>query len=527
MALLLRDLALEINVDVASLPSVVAEYLKIDAGELSDFSIIRRSIDARRKNAVRRVYTVRFSVADEAFLLDNFPGRGLELVPDSPEVLIPRIPGKHHVLIVGMGPAGLFAAKWLVKAGARVTLIDRGQPIEQRIRDVEAFWNYAKFAANSNVQYGEGGAGTFSDGKLTTRLNHPLRKAVLETLVDFGAPADILVEARPHVGTDRLRGVIVNFRKYLINAGVDILFDSCLSDLEISHGRVCGGVINSDKLILCDALILAPGHSARDTYRMLAKHQVKLDAKGFAVGVRVEHPAALISQIQYGKFAGQLTAADYSLRYNDKQTGRGTYSFCMCPGGEIINAASESKGLVVNGMSRLARNSNYSNSALVVTVSPEDWGASELGGIHFQEKWEKLAFKVGGSNYNAPAQNLMAFANRGTGAVVSSCRPGVVEADLREVLPDFVYHGLQSALPQFDRQMKGFMTAEAVLVGVETRTSAPLRILRDDNGESLSHAGLYPAGEGAGYAGGIMSAAFDGIKAAEKIIYSVSKRESI
>jgi uncharacterized FAD-dependent dehydrogenase len=251
---------------------------------------------------------------------------------------------------------------------------------------------------------------------------------------------------------------------------------------------------------------------------MLDRKGVQLEAKGFAVGVRVEHPAELINQIQYGEFARQLPPADYVLRYNDDETGRGVYSFCMCPGGEVVNAASEPDGLVVNGMSRMSRTAEFSNSALVVTVSPQDWDCTKLGGMHFQQEWERRAFAVAGSNFMAPAQNMMAFVGQGQGPVTSSCRPGIVETELREVLPDFVYYGLLQALPHFNRKMKGFVTSEAVLIGVETRTSAPLRITRNEHGESVSHPGLFPAGEGAGYAGGIMSAAFDGLRAADQVV---------
>jgi uncharacterized FAD-dependent dehydrogenase len=316
--------------------------------------------------------------------------------------------------------------------------------------------------------------------------------------------------------------VVLNFREQLAALGVDLRFETCLTDLELHHGSIAGGILNDSHMLPCDFLVLAPGHSARDTYRMLHRSGVRLDTKGFAIGVRVEHPAELINRIQYGKFASQLPAADYALRYNDVDSGRGVYSFCMCPGGEVINAASEPDGLVINGMSRLARTGQFSNSALVVTVNPEDWGSTTLGGMQFQQHWERLAYAAAGANFTAPAQNMMAFLGRGQGAVQSSCRPGVTAADLREILPEFVYHGLREALPHFDRKMKGFVTAEAVLVGVETRTSAPLRITRGETGESVSHPGLYPAGEGAGYAGGIMSAALDGLRVAGQIIQSAT-----
>ncbi len=525
MPLLLRDIPLDISADESSLLSEVASVLGIDALQIRDLKIVRRSIDARKKSRIRRIFTVEFTCENESDLLRESSSDRLENVPALADTPSPRITARHHVLVVGMGPAGLFAAKGLVESGAQVTLVDRGRPVEQRVKDVERFWSLGDLDAVSNVQFGEGGAGTFSDGKLSTRLNHPRRRAVLESLVEFGAPGEILVEARPHVGTDRLRKVVISFREYLISKGVDIRFETCLTGFDMHQGRIVGGVFDENQLIACDALVLAPGHSARDTYQMLDRSAVHLEAKGFALGVRVEHPSHLINHIQYGKSANQLPAADYTLRYNDDETGRGVYSFCMCPGGEVINAASEQDGLVVNGMSRMSRTGEYSNSALVVSVRPEDWGGAKLGGMRFQQQWERKAFSLAGKNFLAPAQNLMSFCGLGSGPVTSSCRPGVVETELREVLPDFVYHGLRRALPHFDRKMRGFITEEAVLIGVETRTSSPLRITRNESGVSVSHAGLFPAGEGAGYAGGIMSAAFDGLRAADQVVLSVLKQE--
>ena len=525
MPLLLRDIPLDISADEETLRDEVARVIGIEAVRVKNLKVVRRSIDARKKSRIRRVYTVEFSCDNESGLLRESECKGLEKATAIPGIILPTMTTKHHVLVVGMGPAGLFAAKSLVESGVQVTLVDRGRPVEQRVRDVEDFWTHGTLDPVSNVQFGEGGAGTFSDGKLTTRLNHPRRQAVLESLVEFGAPHEILVEARPHVGTDRLRKVVIRFRQYLISKGVDVRFETCLTGLDMLRDNVTGGIFDESHLIRCDALILAPGHSARDTYRMLDRSGVQLEPKGFAVGVRSEHPASLINSIQYGKFANQLPAADYALRYNDDDTGRGIYSFCMCPGGEVINAASEQDGLVVNGMSRTSRSGKYSNSALVVSVRPEDWGGTKLGGMHFQQHWERRAFSLAGKNFLAPAQNLMSFCGIGNGPVACSCRPGVFATELREVLPDFVYHGLKRALPHFDRKMRGFVTGEAVLIGVETRTSSPLRITRDESGASVSHAGLYPAGEGAGYAGGIMSAAFDGLRSADQVVQTVLKQE--
>lgn len=522
MSLWLRDLRLDSDEDESCLLDRAARLIGRPASELRDFRVIRRSLDARRKGRPRLVFTVEFVLNEEQRLLERHPPiAGLSRAVPPIAISLPKVKGAHTALVVGMGPAGLFAAKWLVEAGLKVVLVERGRPLEQRVADVENFWLTGRIDPQSNVQFGEGGAGTFSDGKLTTRLNHPWRQHVLETLVRFGAQEEILIDARPHVGTDRLRRVILAFRRYLEELGVEIRFNSCLTGLEMHRDRVVGGVLDDRDLVACAALVLAPGHSARDTYAMLARTGVHLEAKGFAIGARVEHPAALIDRIQYGSAAGRnLPTADYALRYNDPTSGRGVYSFCMCPGGEVINASSEPDGLVVNGMSRSARASGRSNSALVVSVTPADWDGTPLGGVAFQRHWERCAHAAGGGGFLAPAQNLLAFAGRGAGPLTSSCRPGVVEADLGCLLPDFVTQGLRQALPHFERQMRGFLTCEAVLVGVETRTSAPLRIVRDERGESVSHPRLFPAGEGAGYAGGIMSAALDGLRAADQVLHT-------
>lgn len=408
----------------------------------------------------------------------------------------------------------------LVRQGIQVTLLEQGDPVEDRIKKVDRFWQDGRLDPLSNVQFGEGGAGTFSDGKLTTRLNHPWTSYVLQTLVEFGAPEDILKDAKPHVGTDRLRLVLLNFRKALQGAGVKIRFGCRLTGLAVRGGQICSGIVDGTEEIPCDSLVLAPGHSARDTYRMLSDAGVALQVKPFAVGFRVEHPAELINAIQFGhRDHPRLPAADYALTFNDRQTGRGVYSFCMCPGGEVVNAASEHGALVVNGMSNLRRAGEWSNSALVVSVSATDLEDSDpLAGVRFQQHWERQAFRLGGGSFRAPAQNLLGFLGKGSGPVRSTCRPGVVESDLTRALPRFVAESLRKALPVFDRKMKGFVTGEATLVGVETRTSAPVRILRAEGGQSLTHPGLYPAGEGAGYAGGIMSAALDGLRAAGNIV---------
>jgi len=500
MALLLREVVLDLDEDESSLPEKVAACLKVQVENFENFVVVRRGIDARKKPRVKRVYTVSFSLPDEESVLAKNSGNP-RLAVDRPPQLPPlkKISSGQEVLVVGMGPAGLFAALRLACQGVGVTLLERGEPVEKRVSKVDRFWTDGSFDPRSNVQFGEGGAGTFSDGKLTTRVNSPWNRLVLETLVACGAPGEILSEAKPHLGTDVLRRVLINFRKMLQQNGVRIMFDACLSGLHVVKGSVVGGVINDSDEIAADAVVLAPGHSARDTYEMLDRTGVRLEQKPFAVGYRVEHPAALINSIQYGmEHHPKLPTADYALNCKDKESGRGVYSFCMCPGGEVIAAPSEEGGMVVNGMSKSRRDNDWSNSALVVTVGPDDFpGVDPLAGVRFQRQWEAKAFVAGGGDYHAPAQNLLAFLDRkGGGQPVSTCRPGVREADLAALLPPSIVDPLKRSLPVFDRKMKGFVSREAVLVGIESRTSAPLRIVRNEQGESISHPGLYPAGEG-------------------------------
>ncbi len=527
MPLRLREVALTLDEDESFLVVKVARELGVDPTALEGLRIVRCGIDARRKPRVLRVFTVEFSVTDEVSLLRRHRGnRRLERAETASLPEIRKLASSHRAVVVGMGPAGLFAALRLVRCGVSVTLVERGRPVEARVRDVRRFWTDGVLDPASNVQFGEGGAGTFSDGKLTTRVNNPWISLVLQTLVDCGAQPEILIQAKPHVGSDRLRLVLINFRKMLLASGVDIRFETRLTGLATGAGRVRAAILNDCDEVPCDSLVLAPGHSARDTYRMLAGSAVAMEPKPFAMGVRVEHPVELINRIQYGHSRHpRLTAAEYALSWNDPESGRGVYSFCMCPGGEVVISSSEPEGVVVNGMSLRSRAGAYSNSALVVAVRREDFdGGDPLAGVRFQQYWENTAYREGGGGYRAPGQNLLAFMGSGNGPLHSTCRPGVREVDLDRVLPSFVGQGLRRALPQFDRRMRGFLSREASLVGVETRTSAPLRIVRGEDGQSVSHPGLYPAGEGAGYAGGIVSAALDGLRAAEHIVNQVKTR---
>jgi len=521
MALLLRELTLGPGESEDLLPDKLCRQLGISSADLQSWAIVRKGVDARRKPRILRVYTVSFTALDEDQLLKRHAGlRTLErTIEIEPPAITPLSDGAH-VVVVGMGPAGLFAALHLARCGCAVTLLERGCPVEERVRDVRRFWDGGSLDPESNVQFGEGGAGTFSDGKLTTRLNHPWTHYVLQTLVECGAPPEILVQAKPHVGSDRLRLLLINLRRRLEELGVVLRYRCRLDGLVAGPSGIRGAILSGGEEIPCASLVLAPGHSARDTYEMLQRSGVHLDAKPFAVGVRVEHPAELINRIQYGLPGHpQLPTAEYALTYNDPESGRGAYSFCMCPGGEVVLASSETDTVTVNGMSLRRRDGRFSNSALVVAVRPADFdGKDPLAGVRFQRSLERAAFTAAGGDYHAPAQNLLAFLGRGDGPLVSTCRPGVRAADLGALLPPFVAKGLRKALPVFERRMRGFITREATLVGVETRTSAPLRIVRGEDGQSVSHPGLYPAGEGAGYAGGIMSAALDGLRTAEHIV---------
>lgn len=521
MTLRLREISLLLGENESQLPDKIAALLDCPRSTINAWRIVRRGIDARKKPNVLRVYTVDFEVDGAAELLARHAENPrLVTVPEPDAPTCFSLSRKPHVVVVGMGPAGLFAALRLAENGVAVTLIERGRPVEERYRDVLAFQRDRRFDSESNIQFGEGGAGTFSDGKLNSRLNHPLMNQVLKTLVRFGAPEEILYQAKPHVGSDRLRALLVLFRRQLLALGVEIRFSARLSGVECSNNRFVAARLQDGELLPADQLVLALGHSARDSYRMLSQTGVAMEQKAFAIGLRVEHPLELINGIQYGMTSHpQLPAAEYSLAWNNKKSGRGVYSFCMCPGGQVVNAASEEGGIVVNGMSDYRRDAELSNSALVVAVRPDDFsGTDPLAGVRFQRQWEQQAFALAGADWSVPAQPLLEFLHGKGGRLYSSCRPQVVHADLRECLPAFAGNELRQALPHFDRRMRGFVCREATLIGVETRTSAPLRILRNAQGESISHAGLFPAGEGAGYAGGIMSAAVDGLKVADTIL---------
>jgi len=518
---LLRNNNLFFDEDESGLQLRVAERFFLGKDELSDFRILRKGIDARKKSRIRYVYTVEFAVADPESFWNRFSGEpDLQLteVTPAPEIRQIRTPAK--IVIVGSGPSGIFAALRLCDYGIEAVMLERGSPVEERVRKVERFWETGELDEESNVQFGEGGAGTFSDGKLTTRVRDPNTTYVLKRLVEFGAPPEIQWLTKPHIGTDRLRLVLLNIRRFLQNSGTDIRFGSKLTGFGMMNTGIGSVMINNLQEEPCDRLLLAPGHSARDTYEMLSASGVLLEQKAFAVGLRVEHPQELINMIQYGRPSDpRLPPADYALAWNDASSGRSAYSFCMCPGGEVIAGSSEPGGVVTNGMSHLRRGSGWANSALVATVRAEDFGsASPLAGISFQRALEAAAFQLGNGGYKAPAQRITSFLGKSSGGSLSSTyRPGIVEAELSGLFPDIITATLKDGIAHFDRKMRGFITSEATLVGVESRTSAPLRIIRGEDYQSPTAKGLYPCGEGAGYAGGIMSSALDGIRVADAV----------
>ena len=522
MKLMITDLRLPLEGGMEELKRMAARKVGISATEFIKFKITKEAIDARRKPDVSRVYSVLAEVTDN---MSYRKGSGVREVTDVPEE--PLIPGHMEMdgrpVVVGSGPAGIFAALTLAAEGYRPLVLERGESVEERAVAVDAYWEGGVLNPESNVQFGEGGAGTFSDGKLTTRINDRRCEKVLQQFYQAGAAEEILYKAKPHIGSDVLRLVVANMRRRLLELGGEIRFGAKVTSLLIIGGRTAGVVVNGNEEMKAGVVVLAIGHSARDTFSSLLQSEVSMVQKPFSVGVRIEHPQEMINLAQYGAVGSNtvLGAADYQLFY--KTGGRTAYSFCMCPGGVVVASASEPDTIVTNGMSYFKRDRENANSAFVVSVEPGDFGSSHaLAGVEFQRIWEKKAFQVGGSKGAAPAQRLADFmegrASEAFGSVRPSYTGNVTLTDLNNCLPGFVTAPMKEAVTYFNRRLKGFAMGDAVLTGVETRTSSPVRMTRGDTLEAVGITGLYPAGEGAGYAGGIVSAAVDGMRIAEQII---------
>ncbi len=520
----IQNIALPLDGGLDTLRCKAARILGVKPGAISDLSLARQSIDARKKNDVHYVCAVNVSLPGEAAVVRRAGGPNVTLFQPQPYVFPPvRRTTPLPPVVVGMGPAGLFAALFLARNGLPPIVLERGRPVEERTADVERFWSGGPLDPASNVQFGEGGAGTFSDGKLTTGTHDPRISTVLETLAAAGAPEDILWQHKPHIGTDVLRDVVRAIRRELLDLGCGVRFGHRLEGLELRDGRVAALAVEGPQgrySLPCDALVLAPGHSARDTFQMLLEAGVPMVPKPFAIGVRIEHAQSAVSLAQYGPAWEHLPAADYKLACH-LPDGRSAFTFCVCPGGQVVAAASEPGRLVTNGMSCRARDGANINGGFLVGVTPADFGSDHpLAGVAFQRRWEEAAFALGGGDYRAPVQTVDDFLegrpSSALGAVEPTYRPGVTPADLSPCLPGAVTDTLRAALPLFDRKLRGFAAPDAVLTGVETRSSSPVRILRGEDLQSPIR-GLYPCGEGAGYAGGITSAAVDGIRVAEAL----------
>ena len=512
-----------INVSITSnnLIDKISNKLKIDKKDILKYNIVKKSIDARRKNNILFVYEVDVELLNEDRVLKRNKSKDIFITPNLKYKykITGNITLNNRPIIVGSGPAGLFCAYFLAEAGYKPIILERGDKIENRVKKVEEFFNTNKLDINSNVVFGEGGAGTFSDGKLNTLVKDELNRGrrIFEIFVECGAPKEIMYEAHPHIGTDILRNVVVNIRNKIIAMGGEFRFRLIVTDLIISNNKICGVIVNNKEKIESEVVVLAIGHSARDTFYMLKNKNISMRAKPFAVGVRIEHPREMIDYSQYGKFASILGPASYKLTYKTK-AGRGVYSFCMCPGGFVVNASSEEGYLSINGMSNYKRDERNSNSAIIVTVSPKDFGQDPMAGLEFQRELERKAYIAG--HGLIPIQLYKDFCAKKVSTKFLDIYPNTKGsynfADLNEIFPDYISDSLKEGIDAFSHKIKDFNRQDAILLGVESRTSSPVIIVRNESGEAIT--GLYPAGEGAGYAGGITTAAMDGVKTFENII---------
>ncbi len=524
---MIRVRQIRVNIDSDQYNEIrfkIAKKLNVKVQEIQDIKISKRSIDARDKGNIRFVYEVDAVVNDENNILKRVRTNDVFKTPDEEYKYVLKYDKNINPIIVGSGPAGLFCAYLLAEAGFKPLIIERGEKVEDRVKTVEDFWKNNNLNLNSNVQFGEGGAGTFSDGKLNTLVKDESyrMKKVFEIFVSCGAPMEIMYVHNPHIGTDILRKVVVNMRNKIISMGGVFRYNTCLTDIEIKNDKVVSVVLNNNEKVLCDTLVLAIGHSSRDTFRMLYNRGIDMVSKPFAVGLRIVHRQDMIDKNQYGRCYDVLGAANYKLTYSAK-SGRGVYSFCMCPGGYVVNASSEMNRLVVNGMSNYARDSRYANSAIITSVTKEDFGFGVLDGVKYQEMLEEKAYKLG--NGVIPVQRYIDFKNN----KCSNCENDLKFikgeynfSNMNGLFSDNITRDLIEGIESFNRKILGFADENAYVLGVESRSSSPVRIIRDDCLMS-NIKGIYPCGEGAGYAGGITTSAMDGIKVAEKIGKAIIK----
>ncbi len=542
----LNEIKLPLDHTDDDLSTAIIDRLEISPEELISFKVHKRSYDARKKAEILLIYQVDVTLdaAIEERALEKFAKRNSVMPsPDMDYHFVAQAPtdfpqkDQSRPVIIGFGPCGILAALVLAQMGLKPIILERGQAVKQRTKDTWDLWQKGKLNTESNVQFGEGGAGTFSDGKLYSQVKDKrhLSRKVLHEFVKSGAPEEILVNSKPHIGTFKLVQMVENMRKQIIDLGGEIRFDSKVETIEREQhengdGKITGLTLSSGERLISDHIILAVGHSARDTFQMLLDTGVYIEAKPFSIGFRIEHPQSVIDKARFGAEAGNpiLGAADYKLVHHCKN-GRSVYSFCMCPGGTVVAAASEDGGVVTNGMSQYSRNERNANAAIVVGIEPEDYPGHPLAGIDLQRQLEQAAFQLGGGEYQAPAQLVGDFLNNipstELASVEPSYKPGIALGDLSSTLPEFAIDAIREAIPIFDNKVKGFAMADAILTGVETRSSSPISIRRDKDFQSINTQGLFPAGEGAGYAGGILSAAIDGIKVAEAVALSILNNE--